>query len=139
MQTYCYVNKTKRQVSLQLPFPLPHQETDCQCHPECVDKWNKQQHHSTFKLGIEVKAVFTKNNPSIQNPEADPLIEHRIMTTPLASTWVQHATQAISSIKIVTSSSLCCFTTQEAMICILSSKKVTKMKYGCEFEGIPNS
>ena len=106
---------------------------------ECVDKWNKQQHHSTFKLGIEVKAVFTKNHPSIQNPEADPLIEHRIMTTPLASTWVQHATHVISSIKIVTSSSLCCFTTQEAMTCILSSKKMTKMKYGCEFEGIPNS
>ena len=46
---------------------------------ECVDLWNSQQHHSSFKIGIEVKAVFTKNHPNVQNPEVDPIIEHRIM------------------------------------------------------------
>ena len=46
---------------------------------ECVDLWNTEQQHPTFKIGIEVKAVFTKNHPSIQNPEADPIIEHHIM------------------------------------------------------------
>ena len=46
---------------------------------KCVDLWNTEHRHPTFRIGIEVKAVFTKNHPSIQNPEADPLIEHRIM------------------------------------------------------------
>ena len=32
-----------------------------------------------IKIGIEVKAVFTKNHPSIQNPAEYPIIEHRIM------------------------------------------------------------
>ena len=48
-------------------------------HPGVSQPVNQQQRHPTFKIGIEVKAVFTKNHPSIQNPEADPLIEHRIM------------------------------------------------------------
>ena len=41
--------------------------------------WNEQHCHPSFKIGIEVKAVFTKNHPSIQNPESDLLIEHWIM------------------------------------------------------------
>ena len=46
---------------------------------KAILEWNEQKCHPTFKIGIEVKAVFTKNHPSIQNPEADPLVEHHIM------------------------------------------------------------
>ena len=46
---------------------------------ECVDLWNEQHRHPTFKIGIEVKAVFTKNHKNVQNPAEDPLTEHWIM------------------------------------------------------------
>ena len=46
---------------------------------ECVDLWNQQQHHPTFKIWIEVKAVFTKNHSSVQNPDVQPIIKHWIM------------------------------------------------------------
>ena len=79
MQTYRYVNHTKDK-SVRGYLSLYHVKRQiAKAILECVDLWNQQQRHPTFKLGIEVKAVFVKNHPSIQNPEADPLIEHRIM------------------------------------------------------------
>ena len=79
MQTYRYVNRTKRK-EVHGYLSLYHVKRQiAKAIMECVDLWNEQHRHTTFKIGIEVKAVFTKNHPSIQNPEADPIVEHCIM------------------------------------------------------------
>ena len=69
MQTYRYVNHTKsKEVCGYLSlYHVKRQVTKAIL--KCVDLWNSQQHHPTFKIGIEVKSVFTKNHPSVQNPE----------------------------------------------------------------------
>ena len=70
MQTYRYVIRTKsKEVHSYLSLYHIKQQI-AKAILECVDLWNIQQWHPTFKIGIEVKAVFTKNHPSIQ--EEDP-------------------------------------------------------------------
>ena len=79
MQMYRYVSCTKDK-TIHSYLSLYHvKQQIAKAILECVDLWNSQQRNPTFKIGIEVKAVFTKNHPSIQNPEAGPFIEHRIM------------------------------------------------------------
>ena len=79
MQTYRYVNRTKSK-EVRGYLSLYHVKRQiAKAIMECVDLWNQEQRHPTFKIGIEVKAVFTKNHPNVQNPEVDPIIEHRIM------------------------------------------------------------
>ena len=79
MQAYRYVNRTKSK-EVRGYLSLYHVKRQiAKAIMECVDLWNTEQCHPTFKIGIEVKVVFTKNHPSIQNPEADPITEHQIM------------------------------------------------------------
>ena len=76
MQTYRYINRTKDK-SVHSYLSLYHVKRQiAKAILECVDLWNEQHRHPTFKIGIEVKAVFTKNHPSIQNPQVDPITEH---------------------------------------------------------------
>ena len=79
MQTYRYVNRTKDK-SVCRYLSLYHVKRQiAKAILECVDLWNEQHRHPTFKIGIEVKAVFTKNHPSIQNPDVQSIVEHWIM------------------------------------------------------------
>ena len=79
MQTYRYVNRTKSKEVCGFLSLYHVKRQIAKAILDCKDLWNTEQRHPTFKIGIEVKAIFTKNHPSIQNQEADPLIEHRIM------------------------------------------------------------
>ena len=68
IQTYRYVNRTKDK-SVCGYLSLYHVKRQiAKAILECVDLWNTQQCYLTFKIGIEVKAVFTKNHP--QHPES---------------------------------------------------------------------
>ena len=79
MQTYHYVNQTKDK-SICSYLSLYHVKRQItKAILECIDLWNEQKRHPTFKIGIEVKAVFTKNHPNIQNLEMPSLTEHQIM------------------------------------------------------------
>ena len=79
MQTYRYVNHTKDK-SIRRYLSLYHVKRQiAKAILECVDLWNEQNRHPTFKIGIEVKAVFTKNHPNVQNSEMPSLTEHQIM------------------------------------------------------------
>ena len=64
MQTYRYVNHTKSK-EVHGYLSLYHVKRQiAKAILECVDLWNSQHRHPTFKIGIEVKAVFTKNHPA---------------------------------------------------------------------------
>ena len=79
MQTYRYVNRTKDK-SIRGYLSLYHVKRQiAKAILDCVDLWNEQHRHPTFKIGIEVKAVFTKNHPNVQNSEMPAITEHRIM------------------------------------------------------------
>ena len=79
MQTYRYVNQTKDK-SVCRYLSLYHVKRQiAKAILECVDLWNEQHRHPTFKIGKEVKAVFTKNHEHVQNPEMPSITEHRIM------------------------------------------------------------
>ena len=79
MQMYQYINHTKDK-SVCGYLLLYHVKRQIEkAILECVDLWNEQKRHPTFKIGIEVKAVFTKNHPNVQNSETPSITEHRIM------------------------------------------------------------
>ena len=76
---YQYVNCTKDK-SVCSYLSLYHMKRQiAKAILECVDLWNEKHRHPTFKIGIEVKAVFTKNHEHMQNPAEYPIIEHWIM------------------------------------------------------------
>ena len=60
MQTYRSVNQTKDKSVHGYLFLYHVKRYIAKAILECVDLWNSQQHHPSFKIGIELKAVFTK-------------------------------------------------------------------------------
>ena len=79
MQMYHYVNCTKDK-SVHGYLSLYHVKRQiAKAILECIDLWNEQHRHPTFKIGIKVKAVFTKNHENVQNLEMSSITEHWIM------------------------------------------------------------
>ena len=76
MQTYRYVNHTKDKSVCGYLYLYHVKRQIAKAILECINLWNEQHRHPTFKIGIEVKAVFSKNHPSVQNPDVGPIVEH---------------------------------------------------------------
>ena len=71
MQAYYYVNKAKDKEAHGYLSLYHLKRKIAKAILECVDLWNKQQLHPTFKIKIEVKAVFIKNHENVQNSDTD--------------------------------------------------------------------